>query len=89
MEVKAPAGYVPVSARLFHCLKDHGIESLEDLSKITRRQAGKIPHIGAKTLAEMDRLLAEHGLSFTPDPRTIGGPFLRIKSRCDNVPFSP
>lgn len=68
-----------ISVRTYNCLKwyyitKRGISrdvfdnlTVYDVSKLTRSEAQSIRNLGARSLMELEKTLAEHGMQFTPE----------------------
>ena len=53
-----------LSVRSYNCLKRVGIHTIEDLTSKTRSEVEHIKNLGRKSLKEIQKRIAEQGLSF-------------------------
>jgi len=68
-EVNPPVNFLTIndaelSVRAWNCLKNAGIETINDLAQKTEREVLQMKHMGRKTLNELKKVLVEHGMSF-------------------------
>jgi DNA-directed RNA polymerase alpha subunit len=52
---------------VYNTLKREGLETLEQVAEYGHRALARCPYIADKTVARMNRILIEHGLSFFDD----------------------
>lgn len=78
---------VNVSARIWNLMQNEGLTSLEDFERYTRYELLLFPHIGKKSVDELEALLAEHGLALISTPSVE--PFTVPVYRADAKPRSP
>jgi DNA-directed RNA polymerase subunit alpha len=53
-----------LSVRSYNCLKRSGIQTIQELTSMTRLEVEKIKNLGKKSLREIQKQLTEYGLSF-------------------------
>jgi DNA-directed RNA polymerase subunit alpha len=53
-----------LSVRSYNCLKRYGIQTIQELTSMTRLQVEKIKNLGKKSLREIQKQLTEYGLAF-------------------------
>jgi DNA-directed RNA polymerase alpha subunit len=56
-----------ISARLFNCLRNYGLETLGVIIEYSETELLKMRHFGKVSLAELNALLRELGLRLAPD----------------------
>ncbi|MDK2880485.1 MAG: DNA-directed polymerase subunit alpha [Clostridia bacterium] len=61
--LEMPIEELELSVRSYNCLKRAGINTVEDLTQRTEEEMMKVRNLGKKSLEEVDRKLAELGLS--------------------------
>jgi DNA-directed RNA polymerase subunit alpha len=59
-----PIDDLNLSVRSYNCLKRSGIQSIQQLTSMTRNEVEKIKNLGKKSLREIQKQLTEYGLSF-------------------------
>lgn len=59
-----PIDDLELTMRSFNCLKQSGINTITELTEITKEQAEKIKNLGKKSLDEIIQKLSERGLKF-------------------------
>ena len=62
-----PIGSLDVSVRLFNCLYDARIFTLNVVAQMPESEFARIKNAGIKTRGEMRRVLSANGLSFAPE----------------------
>ncbi len=65
--LKTPLNDLDLSVRAYNCLKAADVKSLGDLVKLEISDMMKFRNFGKKSLAELEQLVAEKGLSFGMD----------------------
>ncbi|TVP45440.1 MAG: DNA-directed RNA polymerase subunit alpha [Mongoliibacter sp.] len=65
--LKTPLGDLDLSVRAFNCLKAADVKSLGDLAKLEISDMMKFRNFGKKSLAELEQLIQEKGLTFGMD----------------------
>ena len=65
--LKTPLEDLDLSVRAFNCLKAAKINSLSELVQYTQEELMKFRNFGKKSLAELEQLVAEKGLTFGMD----------------------
>jgi len=89
-----------MSVRSYNCLKNASIETLYDLAGASEAELLRIKNAGNQCLAELRRVLAEHGLAFSSErsstsARPHGSPRSKLAERLDALtamlspPLSP
>lgn len=53
-----------LSVRSYNCLKKSGIQTIEELTNLTKAEVEKINNLGKKSLREIKKQLSEYGLKF-------------------------
>jgi DNA-directed RNA polymerase subunit alpha len=53
-----------LSVRSYNCLKRRGIQTINELTAMTRSEVEKIKNLGKKSLREIQKQLIEYGLTF-------------------------
>jgi hypothetical protein len=56
-----------LSVRSYNCLKNASIETLYDIAGVSEAELLKLRNFGVQCLAELRRVLAEHGLAFSSE----------------------
>jgi DNA-directed RNA polymerase subunit alpha len=59
-----PIDDLNLSVRSYNCLKRSGIQTIQQLTSMTRTEVEKIKNLGKKSLREIQKQLTEYGLSF-------------------------
>lgn len=62
-ENRAPNPKFPISVRAMNCLLPENIRYIGQLVKFTKKDLRKFPQLGEKGVDEIEKLLADHGLS--------------------------
>ncbi|MGY6742105.1 MAG: DNA-directed RNA polymerase subunit alpha [Cecembia sp.] len=65
--LKTPLGDLDLSVRAFNCLKAADVKTLGDLAKLEISDMMKFRNFGKKSLAELEQLIQEKGLTFGMD----------------------
>jgi DNA-directed RNA polymerase subunit alpha len=65
--LKTPLGDLDLSVRAFNCLKAADVRTLGDLAKLEISDMMKFRNFGKKSLAELEQLIQEKGLTFGMD----------------------
>ncbi len=53
-----------LSVRSYNCLKRYGIQTIQELTNMTKSQVEKINNLGKKSLREIQKQLTDYGLTF-------------------------
>lgn len=56
-----------LSVRAFNCLKRANVQTVEDLTHLSRSDLMKVRNMGKKSIAEVEKKLADKGLALRPD----------------------
>jgi len=56
-----------LSFRIINCLRQEGVETVEQLIQLTGKDISRIPNLGTRSLREIREKLAEHGLALKSD----------------------
>jgi DNA-directed RNA polymerase subunit alpha len=59
-----PIEELTLSVRSYNCLKRHGIQTINQLTTMTKGEVEKIKNLGKKSLREIQKQLVEYGLTF-------------------------
>jgi DNA-directed RNA polymerase subunit alpha len=59
-----PIEELTLSVRSYNCLKRRGIQTINELTAMTKSQVEKIKNLGKKSLREIQKQLVEYGLTF-------------------------
>ena len=70
--LKTPLEDLDLSVRAFNCLKAAKINSLSELVQYEQEDLMKFRNFGQKSLAEIEQVLTERGLSFGMDLAKMG-----------------
>ena len=70
--LKTPLHDMDLSVRAYNCLKAADIRTLGDLVQLDLADMMKFRNFGQKSLAEIDQVLNERGLSFGMDLHKLG-----------------
>ncbi len=65
--LKTPIGELDLSVRAYNCLKAANVKTLGDLASLEVSDMMKFRNFGKKSLAELEQLVAEKGLTFGMD----------------------
>jgi len=65
--LKTSLGDLDLSVRAFNCLKAADVRTLGDLAKLEISDMMKFRNFGKKSLAELEQLIQEKGLTFGMD----------------------
>jgi DNA-directed RNA polymerase subunit alpha len=59
-----PIEELTLSVRSYNCLKRRGIQTINELTAMTKTEVEKIKNLGKKSLREIQKQLVEYGLTF-------------------------
>jgi DNA-directed RNA polymerase subunit alpha len=59
-----PIEELTLSVRSYNCLKRHGIQTINQLTTMSKNDVEKIKNLGKKSLREIQKQLLEYGLTF-------------------------
>ncbi|MDE7433640.1 MAG: hypothetical protein K2M43_00590 [Mycoplasmoidaceae bacterium] len=59
-----PIEEMNLSVRSYNCLKRYGIQTIQELTNMTKAQVEKINNLGKKSLREIQKQLTDYGLTF-------------------------
>jgi DNA-directed RNA polymerase subunit alpha len=59
-----PIEELTLSVRSYNCLKRRGIQTINELTAMTKGEVEKIKNLGKKSLREIQKQLVEYGLTF-------------------------
>lgn len=65
--LKTPLRDVNLSVRAFNCLAKAGIDTLNDLIQLTKKDLHKIKSMGNSSIREIEEMLSEYGLILSSD----------------------